>query len=308
MNDVLLRDYKAVLVVTDSVYHSNDIFSVEDLNDRFKGEPTDMHSEFYKYVAYHIVSDAYDYSEFANFTIADGGKNIETYIGREFISVQLRNDSLILNPLGTETLYFDEQKSDIFAYNGYIHEVNGLMPISEPLRFAFIWEPTEWDEFRTIEFYREPKEKGSEEEEQFSFHWFKQGEVPHIRWKTIPFKEEAVGYASVDVDWDRFWFDDCFWANLGPVGWVEFDTPTIMCGKYHITLEKWAWSDQTGISQMYIDGKKFGTPIDGSTDPKTLDMGTFTFIDSGTHVFRFNIIGGAGHVILDRFTFTPLND
>lgn len=305
INKKKIRDYKAVMLVSDSVFKANEIFSLDALKARFKGDPTDVKSDFYKYIGYHIFKGPYDFAELTDFGDGVPGKNIETYIEREFVSFTDRNDSIFINPTGSEKLQFISGKYDIPGCNGFIHEVSGLMPIAEPMRYAFEWEPTEWDEFKTIPFYRTPREKS---ETNRDLYWFKEGETPHFRWKTIPYKEENVlGYRSEDVDWDRFRYDDYIRADLGPVGWLEFDTPTLMRGKYNIKVVKWVWYGG-GKFQMYIDDIKFGKIInmDVGTDG-TLDLGMYNFLDSAPHVFRFNVVG-EGYFGLDRFIFTPVKE
>ena len=116
---------------------------------------------------------------------------------------------------------------------------------------------------------------------------------------------------SNDIDWDRFLYDDCIYARLNEVGWLEFDTPTIMRGKYNIQVVKWAWGGNPGRWQMYIDEVKFG-PILDMTTQGTLNLGTFRFEDSGPHVFRFSVVGvnsstKTAEFFVDRFIFTPEN-
>lgn len=306
LNNTALRDFKAVMVVSDSLYRINGIQSVADLKTRFSGEPTDVKSEFYRYVGYHVYAGAYDFAELTDFAEGATGKNIESFIAREFLSVTDKNDSILLNPTGKEHLYFVPGKYDIPASNGFIHEVSGLMPISDPVRYAFVWEPTEWEECKLAPFYRTAKVKGKDKAE---FYYFKpDDEITHFRWKTIPYKDNAVGYASEDVDWDRFTNDDYIFAELGQVGWLEFDTPTIMRGKYNIQIVKYAWFECKGKFQMYIDDAKFGSVINFAAAPGTQNMGDFYFMDSAPHVFRFNVVGDDGKFRLDRFIFTPVND
>lgn len=313
VNNIEVRDYKAVIVVSDSVFRANGINSLEDLKKKFPGDPTDPLSEFYRYVGYHIYSGAYDFGELTDFAIGSTGKSIESYIAREFMSVTDEKGSIVLNPNGDEkNLCFLPGKYDTHASNGFIHEVSGLMPISDPVCYAFEWEPTEWDEFRVMEDYRKQRAKGTADV------WapptfLKEGEAPHFRWKTIPYKEDVVGYGREDVDWDRFKNDDCLYAELGDVGWLEFDTPTIMRGKYNIQIVKYSWFETGGVFQMYIDDSKFGATLNMGAQPGTQDMGDFTFTESGTHVFRFNVVDGGNKAIhgkfhLDRFIFTPVKD
>lgn len=316
VNNVKLRDYKTIIVPSDSVFNAAGINTIQDLRQKFAGEPTDVKSDFYKFVGYHVFSKAMDYGDLTDFPIGIKGQNIETYVSREFITIiQDASDEIQLNPGGEEILRFVPEKFNIPGSNGYIHEVSGIMPISDPIRYPMVWEPTEYDEFRTIPFYRTPKVKGSTNTSEWYFFDPIVDKVEHFRWKTIPFKDEVLAYLSEDVDWDRFMNDDCFYVNLGPVGWIEFDTPTLMRGKYQIEMVKWSWGasgdKNIGKFQMYIDEQKFGPIISNSQAPGTPNLGVFRFEESGAHVFRFNVVGddgkGNSHLYIDRFIFTPVN-
>ncbi len=100
LNNTALRDFKAAMVASDSLYKVNGIQSVADLKTRFSGEPTDVKSEFYRYVGYHVYAGAYDFAELTDFAEGATGKNIESFIAREFLSVTDKNDSILLNPTG----------------------------------------------------------------------------------------------------------------------------------------------------------------------------------------------------------------
>lgn len=306
LNKKKIRDYKTVMAITDSVFQAKGINSLVDLKAKFKGEPTDKRSDFYKYVGYHIFGKSYDFAELTGFQLGKKGLNMETFVPREFISVSQKGEEIFINATGNEVVQFINGKYDIPANNGYIHQISGLMEISDPIRFPFSWEPTEWDEFRTIEFYRKPRVKNDGPE---MVVWLKEKEAPHFRWRTIPYREEVLAYVSSDIDWDRFSNDDFLSVSLGEVGWVEFDTPTLMRGKYKIELIKWSWWTNKGKFQMYIDDIKFGPEINttGGTGG-SINLGVFRFEDSGAHVFRFNVVGSGDNVLrIDRFIFTPVD-
>lgn len=307
VGEMTLRDYKAVFVVSDSIFHTREIYNIDSLRNRYTGEPTDVNSDFYKFMGFHILEGVYDYGALTEFSATSSkGANFETYIDGEFICMEknLQNE-IFLNPLGDDVdLQIIKGKYNIQGCNGFIHEISGLMAISEPIRYRFEWEPTEWPEFKQFEHYRESRLKN---DGKTTYAYFEE-ETEHIRWNTIPYKKEAVGYLNEDVDYDQFKYDDGLMANLGKVGWVEFDTPILMRGEYNISMVKYSWFECKGDFQMYIDGLKFGNKFACSGGDMHLDMGDYTFTKSEPHVFRFNVVGQDGMLRLDRFIFTPINE
>ena len=252
VNEVLVRDYKTVFVVPNSVFQEHGISGIDELKQRFSGVPNDIGSDFYKFVAYHIIQKDNDFGDLSTFPIGtetvEGtkGKNLETLAYKEFISVADINNQIVLNP-SDEVLITDY---NIPGSNGYIHLVDNLLEISNPLRFGFEWEPTEWDEFRSIPFYQSEKVKNVDPAEFFIF----EEPTEHVRWKTIPANGVTVRYESIDVDWDRFKNDDGLYADFtANVGWIEFDTPVIMKGRYTIQMVKWNWYNAGALFKMYID-------------------------------------------------------
>lgn len=308
INEKKIRDYKTVLAITNDVFEEAGISDLASLKTKFKGEPTDPTSDFYRFMAYHILSKEYDYGDLTSFKgsgSADGvkGQNVSTLASKGFITVADINNKIFLNPTDSIRIL----TYNIPASNGYIHVISKIMEIITPVPFGFEWEPTEWDEFRTIPFYREARTKnvGSE-----NFFYFDKA-TDHVRWKSVPTGGVKVGYMSSDIDYDRFAYDDCLYADFTVnVGYIEFETPPLMAGKYNIKVVKWSWTNSGAAFQMYVDGDKFGAPIpmwggSGGTE----DVGFITFTESVPHVFRFrvsSISNNRAQFYLDRFIFTPV--
>lgn len=309
VNKKKVRDYKTVFVVTNAVFELAGIPDLPSLKERFKGEPTDPASDFYRFVAYHVLSKEYDYGDLTTFKgsgSVDGvkGQNITTLADKGFITVADINNKIFLNPSDSIRL----SAYNIPANNGYLHEISKIMEIITPVPFGFEWEPTEWDEFRTIPFYREARTKNVGAEK---FEYFEEA-TDHVRWKTVPAGGVKVGYMSSDVDYDRFANDDCIYADFTVnVGYIEFDTPPLMAGRYNIKVVKWSWMNTGSEFQMYIDGNKFGAmPVQmWHQSGGTQDLGFVTFTESVPHVFRFRVSkinSNRAQFYLDRFIFTPV--
>lgn len=292
-----LRDYKTLFGVPDSVFHKENIFNLSDLRLRFAGDPLDKDSKFYAFMAYHILGREYDFGDLTSYETGSG-LNIPTYAAKEFLTISDKNGESLLNPTDPVRLVV----YNIPANNGYLHVVDKIMEIVDPVRYPLEWEPTEWDEFRTIEFYRKPKIKNVDNEEAYEF----KEPTEHMRWKSIPTEGVKVEYYNNDVDWDRFKFDDGIRVTFTNSGYIEFDTPVMMRGTYKVEMQKWAWNE-AGTYQLYIDGVKCGSSFScaGGT-AKVQNFGNFYFDTSGQHVVRFKVVK-PGRLIFDRFIFTPVN-
>lgn len=304
VNEVMVRDFKTVFTVTNSTFAESGIMNINDLKQRFPGDPKNTSSDFYKFMAYKILARSMSFGELSDFLEGaesiDGlkGTNVLTYADKEFITVSDINSEIYINP-DDEIQIIHE---NIPANNGYLHEIDNIMTISDPIQFGFVWEPTDWDEFRSIPFYKNggwPIER----------HYFTEP-TDHIRWKSIPSGMIEPYYETKFIQNGNWLNNDGFYADfLVPVGWIEFDTPQLMRGKYRIEMKKWNYWNWGAKFQMYIDGEKFGPviPMHGG-DSWDADLGVYEFEESGEHVFRFRLVAtdGTAMFAVDHFKFTPV--
>ena len=136
----------------------------------------------------------------------------------QLLSVEDLNKKLVINRYADSVLLVPD-RYDQQANNGYLHEVDDIMPIATPRPAKLIWEFTDIEDCRILAEYRKPVA------DQTRYAIDRENAVD-IEWFTVPDKPTAVQY-NRRVSWTN---DDLLWVSLGNVGWVKVRTPVIVKG------------------------------------------------------------------------------
>lgn len=303
INQATIRDYKTVFIPSDETFKAAGIQSVEDLKQRYPGEDyTSTTSPFQKFITYHIINSYTDFSQLSDFgTAAKKLKNLNVVAPNELLSVEEVSKKIILNR-HSDSVCLVSSRYDQQANNGYVHEINHIMPISPAKPATVIWDFCDIDACRVLEMYGKYDVPYSMKKYPLD-----RENAKDIEWFTVPDNNEAVVYQLRDEPYNKPSHDLLF-LDLGYVGWVKIKTPTIAQGKYKVTIYKIAWGDR-GKCQMYIDDNKFGPQLDfGSNGGATnLELGTLTFQNTSRHIVKF-AAQKKGSMEVDRLVFEPVNE
>ena len=121
---------------------------------------------------------------------------------------------------------------------------------------------------------------------------------PYVRWYTIP---EGVGKVQNHrrTGWGiKLDYTDVVQVNLGSIGWVEFDLPTIVKGKYRVSLN-YHYAMDRGSYQFSFDpkngdsGKNIGAPVDFKStgySGKLSTLGIINFTETSGHTLRATVV------------------
>lgn len=296
VNETSRRDYKTVFVVSDETFKAAGINSVEDLKNRYPSpEYTSDTSAFRRYVTYHIINSNSDFGALSTFAVNTKIKNVETVALNTLFSVEDMGKNLVINR-NTDSVLLVAGKYDRHGNNGYVHEVNHLMPLSTPKPATVRWDFCDIEDCRILDAYG----KYSDALDQKAYPLDRENPID-IEWFTAPDNSRAVQYQyrkSVNNN-------DYLLMNLGYVGWVEIKTPPIVAGKYKITITKMAWSAR-GTCQTYIDNEKIGPQLNFSAGGgDKVELGTKNFAESGRHTVKFSAIK-KGVMEVDLLIFEPV--
>ncbi len=283
-----VRDYKTLFAVPDAVFRANEINDKDELlNQLGGGDPKDVNSSFYKFVAYHIMDRMAGYSDLTQFPIGPTGpaaKVVSTTVARlsdviihtgfgydeEFH--QWNHVCLAVTDQGTTRAVFnridghpeysfriDEVRKDLPAQNGYIHEIDGLMkpPYGLMPPYTVIFEPTDMIDFRTIPFYRSEKIAESVPERLDIGELVTEGKFRGIRWNTLGtgsiYYNNILPEAVSECKYDYFNYDMLCWQMDN--GWIELDIPMIPAKQYYLYCYKEnAGAGTGGKCNVFIDG------------------------------------------------------
>ena len=308
VDHVKVKDFKTILVVSDEVFKENGILTLADLIAAYPGNPKDYRSPFYMYVAYHIIPGSYDYRALKTREDLDAkGKNFQTYAKNQFISITDNKGLVFYINEHTEKVMFDSVYIDIKGNNGFIHEVDKLMTVSLPLGFPFYHEFTFGKEFEALDFYRANNTK---KEQKFTEN------LEFIKWTTIPSKVGVIKYVNSVIQNMPMSNDDWLMVDfMSQIGSIDFSIPTIVPGKYKVTLFKWAYSygvnnstsgKRAGSCQTYFDGEQLGAEMNHGDHGgfRTL-VGEVTIREAKEHVMTFQLMR-EGPLGFDRVIFEPI--
>lgn len=300
--NLTFRVYNTLFAVTDEVYAGAGIQNFDQLIARISpGNPdyTQVGNPLYSYVAYHILTDYYSYTELAEFesSAATKVKNLNTYAPNELISVEDYKQELLINRTPATAIRLTG--FNIAAKNGVIHQVDDIMEVSSPAPSKVDFDVTSGAEFKALDIYGLITGQYSATMEE--------GSISYIRWKTTPEGVGSVGY-NVRNNFTQFINRDVLTVNLGSVGWIEIDLPTIAKGKYRVSI-KHHKGPTRGTYQPFLDGSKLGGPVvfqsSGFSYPETT-LGSVTFDKNASHVLKFVVVN-PGLMEIDRITFEPEN-
>ena len=313
VNGVSLREFKTVFPVSDSVFNVHGILSIGDLRNRYDGEPYDNRTEFYKFIAYHVLEGTYSHDNLISRETGVEGRNFETYASGEFITIaDDENDVLVQVINGHEyqnkidKVGFELEYGNIRGNNGYIHEVDNLMDVVRPSLYRFVYDFARGPEFESLEFYR-----GFNTKESKTFT----EDCEFVKTRTIPSGTGTFQYKNYGDIWNMPMLNnDWFVVELGEIGAVDFYLPSIMPGEYSLTVARWQYwhsvdyavdRGEPGTVQAYVNGIPIGEPEDHGDGSRfaTKVAGNFTFTKDKGNILSFKIVNpgplGFDHVILN---------
>ena len=309
VDDVEIRDYKTVLAVSDAVFSENGILDIAALRARFLGDPKDSRSDFNMFVAYHILPRSYDYTALITKEATSEGKNFETYAKNQFITVTDELLNYYINEHSAEgKIQMIPEYRNIMGNNGYIHDIDKLMEVVKPVGYDMEHEYTTGKEFEALEFYRGNNTK--------KWHQFdKDADFEFITVKTIPAGKGLLTYDN-KVTWNMPWtYDDCLVVELGQIGSIDFEIPSIIPGRYEVIVYKWQYwhgvdhavdRSKPGSVQTYFDGSRLGAVMSHGGNPHAFSLGEIYISELKEHVMTFKLTK-PGPLAFDRVLFKAIN-
>lgn len=302
-----IRENKTVLVVSDEVFRSRGINTLEELKSYLgSGDPADKNSDLYQFMIYHMMDKLNGYAELTTFPADYKSMTIYSCSEVKGISVLDTGGAIEFNPqAGDESFRIVEDRRDIPAKNGYVHEIDNLGVLPQAMApYVVVWEPTDKFEFQAVPFYRSEKSAGSEVQR---YSLVENGlQVPGIRWESIPETKADVWYHSEYVDTGRYLYSDALYWNMGEIGWLEVDIPVLPAATYSFTIEKSNDADYGGKCNVLWDDVAMGNDRNFVNGDALGTWGNRTLTSEETHTVRFTVGSTGGICGFDRIIFVPV--
>ena len=248
-----------VFAVSDETFGQNGINTLDqleawlgarDTGGRTGIDRSDSASVIRRYVNYHILSGANDKASLIYSADPTAIKTYDTLEPYEIITLQTLVGQTFLN--GSEGAGFVH--SNIKACNGYVHKIDGILPIWAPQPTEVVWDFCNSPDIITlVNAYGADKKLGNlystpcDAAEQkvnlatnntygtiTSFTY--KAQSPKSSWLNVGFWKIKAN-TDTEVDYENelnAYLNNLFIVNVGYTGWVEFTTPTIVKGRYRV--------------------------------------------------------------------------
>ena len=283
-----VRRYYTLLAVSDDVYNDCGISTVEELASRLGAgsDYTNKNNALNRYVAYHILDGNYKIAAFKSFDTEETLKKLwSTKAENALIMASNENGDYYLNfDGGDDKARFIDDKSNEQAKNGYIHQIDGYLPVCEtlqPISYYF-----DFCDFPEVASYNTSygvngqlyQQKAGDNEgatplannssSYVSCYDMQMGPSGTISsgWGYLEYR---TAHNKSEYNWWNLLHYDVLGINLGYNGTLTMNVPTILSGKYKVTL---GFAYASSMNFMRLAGD---VPSEGSNGGLT----SFTFDD-----------------------------
>ncbi|MBO5846856.1 MAG: DUF5108 domain-containing protein [Bacteroidales bacterium] len=255
-----IQDYRfTCFAPSDEAMAAANIRSLDDLKARCREElPQAGDSALYQYVKYHFFDQAYTKEQFCKFNSVDETLIYDTQLDGQVIIC--RNDTIdYLVPMLNDKAKF--VRSNIEARNGYIHKMDYYLPVFEPEPVTIKWDfCNSSDIIAIVNAYGASRSLGNlftsaltNKEEKVDLSDMHRdgdfGPVSSFTYQANTAKASYSNYRAVGFTKCKYlkasdknnntygaYMNNLLNLNLGYAGWIQFKTPTIIKGKYKVTL------------------------------------------------------------------------
>jgi len=215
---------------------------------------SDSNSVVRRYVSYHILAGANTKSSLTYSLTPNETKVFDTFQTHEIITVQTLVGQTFINRGSRDVCGF--VRSDIKASNGYVHKIDGILPVWCPEPSVVVWDFCNSTDIVAIansygaannlgNLYSTPSDAAEYKVDITKSNPY--GTIHSFDYKLASTKGTwlRIGYwkckANTDATLDyenefNAHLNNLLILNLGYTGWIEFTTPTIVKGTYRVEL------------------------------------------------------------------------
>ena len=308
--------------VPDDIYKASGINNVDDLKQWLatNSEYSDPDEALTKYLQYHFLTREYTTGELFNITEEGDMLIYDTKLDGQAVTANLSGAQKYVN----KTVKI--LRSDIEAANGKINKVSDIMPIYHPdpvtVRWDFLNTP---DIIAAVNTYgaangygnlftspmtsSEIKVDLSEDNRDgnngvitsFTYE-ANESKASYGNYRKVGFYKESADAKTGEAKHGAY-MNNYLCLNLGYAGWIQFNTPVIIAGKYKVVLH---YLKDITLSTLYTSGTMTRFDLDDSKSIQNLYRGTertplygslestlfnnVTFEGSTTHTFKVTIM------------------
>ena len=317
---IITHYYFTVLNVSDQTFQKAGIASLDALRSKLKSNDSQGLSEdslLREYVGYHILKNQYTTTELGAMNGSEVTRTWSSSAQNQVFTVTY--DSLATDEAMKYTLNANGQaarfvmaSSNVLSKNGYVHELDGWLPVWEPEQTTVLWDLADDTAIKNMvdaENYQPAEPTQSEKRSRVATASCFEYEMGESGSKNTSYSD--IDYVTCTNKFkannnDRIVF------NLGYMGSASMMTPTIVRGKYRVEIDFVYTSSQSFMrTQSDGNGGMLKIMFDDNDDMKTfkapyttvssIQQGVYSttlfdevdFAETSTHKFSFTILDPA---------------
>ena len=242
---VITHYYYTLLNVTDATFAKAGIGSFDQLKSTLRSNDNNGLSEdslLREYVGYHILANQYSTDDLGAMIGSDvtriwssSAMNQVFTVSYDSLATQVA-DKYVLNASGVSAK-FVPSASNVLAKNGYIHQLDGWLPVWEPEQTAVLWDLADYTEVKNLvdaEFYQPSEPTASEQRFRIATASCFEYEMGEAGSKNRNYSD--IDYVTCRSNMKNAHNNDRVVFNIGYMGKASMRTPTIVRGKYKVEL------------------------------------------------------------------------
>ena len=242
---VVTHYYFTLLNVTDDTFAKAGINSLDQLRSQLRAadeEGLADDSLLRKYVGYHVLTNQYTTDEMGAMTGSEATRIWSSSAANQVFTVTYDSlatreaDKYVINNAGVPARFIPEA-SNILCKNGYLHNIDGWMPVWEPKQATVLWDLADYTEIKNMvdpEFYQPAEPTASEQRFRVATATCFEYEMGEAGSKNRNYSD--IDYVTCRSNMKDANNHDRIVFNLGYMGKASMRTPTIVRGKYKVEL------------------------------------------------------------------------
>ena len=302
------RNY-TLLAVSDAVFQEAGVNSLQDLVQLLgaSSDYTNPENALYQYLAYHVLDGSYDLSKLQSFDTSDATSKIwNTLNTGSVVRISKEDRIYYLNYRDENRAIFLEDYCNLQAKNGYIHQVSSYLPVAEAEPETVLFDVCNYSIIGDW-IAAGNGEEGIKFQESFGTAE-KKCDVAGLNCYEYSLNNPSGTFSSyfnvtyfttrTNNGWNTANNMDFLMLNLGNTGWISMQTPSIIKGKYKVTLQFGYATSMDFIRTQDSKGGSNGGRMTFSFDGEnSVTHAPYTTISSNT-------LGCYSYVIYDELEFS----
>ena len=306
------RNY-TLLALTDDVFHDAGVNNLADLTQLLgaSSDYTNPENALYKYVAYHILTGSYDLNNLQSFDSENATSKIwNTSCKGNVVRISQEEDRKFYLNYQDEAnkAVFVEDACNLQAKNGYIHQVSTYLPIADVKPETVLFDVCNFSAIKDW-IADGHGEEGIKFQESFGTAE-KKCDISELNCYEYELKNPSGAFdkyynityftTRTNNDWKTARNYDFLMLNIGNTGWISMETPSIIKGKYKVTLH-FGYATSMDFIRTKSSGSNGGQMIFSFDGEHSVTRAPYT---SSTTTLKSNKLGCYEDVIYDEIEFT----